>query len=280
MLFEYPHPLFEVEDVTGGAATAAAITENITAEGDTGATKSGIADPIPDGTKPDAAWAEMRRKAQLADNLQKDIDSYKQKMEKLSKYVPERYNSLDEFLESMENGMTNETEEPPITPQIDEKTISSIVVKALENHPVIQKSKTYIEQQDKNAEDAFVVNNFKELQKKYPEIKDVKDVPTDVLEAFMKNEIDNKNYKRSLLSYYRDMKGDEIEERARKQGENQAKAQAMGTAHTSQVTGGSAGSEYESVIVPEEARLYFERTLKIKDPLKQKMYYKKFHRTE
>ncbi len=294
-------PLMEEAGDTGGSATGAVAgaeaTTTETAGTQTGATE-GEAGPVPDGSKPSAAWMEMRRKAQEADALKvklgeyeknlKSVEDYEKKLKRLEKALPDGFNSIDEFLESDEYRGLPERETPQFdkktTPKaVDESVISSIARKAIEEHPDIKKAKTYSEREEKRMEDEYLVTNVKKLQEKFPEIKEIKDVPYDVLEAWLKTEVDSKKYGRTLISYYYEMKGDELIENAKKQGINQVKKQSMGVAHTTQVQGTNEATDYDDVTVPEDVKqsLMSDPLLRKaleKDPNKIKYYYKKFHR--
>ena len=257
--FEYfKQPLMEEIDATGGSVTA--ITTE-TPEGNAGVT-AGTADPIPDGNKPDAAWAEMRRKAKLADDLLKENEGYKSKFEKISKKaLPEGYKTVDEYLEYLD-GLDEVTPEKPVQPAIDENKIIEAVMKKVAENPVIKSVQ-------KERQDRFLVNSFTEAQKAFPDIKKPEDIPVEVWNAW-----DEGKSKRTLLSHLKEHRYDSDIENARKSGANQVKATVMSTAHTAQVNGTAAASEYDNIIVPDAVRRNLE-LVGIKDPLKQKMAYAK-----
>jgi CRISPR/Cas system-associated endonuclease/helicase Cas3 len=263
MLFKYyPIPLMDEIDASGGAASVEVTTQNTEPEG-TQAQSSGTADPIPDGNKPDAAWAEMRRKAKLADDLLKENEGYKSKFEKINKKaLPEGYKSVDEYLEYLDG-----LDEVPFTPEpekpaIDENKIIDAILKKVTDLPVIKSVQ-------KERQDRFLVNSFSEAQKAFTDIKKPEDIPLDVWNAW-----DEGKSNRTLLSHLKEYRYDMDIENARKTGANQAKATVMSTAHTAQVNGANAASEYDNVTVPDEVRKNLER-VGIKDPLKQKMAYAK-----
>jgi hypothetical protein len=211
----------------------------------------------------------MRRKAKLADDLLKENEGYKSKFDKISKKaLPEGYSSIDEYLESLDT-----IDEVPFTPEqtekpaIDKNTISEIVKSVINEHPVFK-------QAQKTQQDTFLVNSYSEAQKAFPDIKKPEDIPVEVWNAW-----DEGKSKRTLVSHLKEYRYDVDMENARKTGANQVKAQTMSTAHTAQVNGSTTASEYDNVIVPEATRKQLER-IGVKDPVKQKMYYVKHHRTE
>jgi hypothetical protein len=260
MLFKYfPIPLMEEIDANGGAAGVEVTTQNTDTTGQ--AQSLGAADPIPDGNKPDAAWAEMRRKAKLADDLAKENEGYKSKFEKISKKaLPEGYKSVDEYLEYLDS--IDETPFTPEKPAIDENKIIDAILKKVTDLPVIKSVQ-------KERQDRFLVNSFTEAQKSFPDIKKPEDIPVDVWNAW-----DEGKSNRSLVSHLKEYRYDMDIENARKTGANQAKSTVMSTAHTAQVNGANAASEYDSVVVPDKVKRNFE-LLGITDPLKQKMAYAK-----
>jgi len=271
----FPIPLMEELDASGGAAGDIVTPENTDTTGTTGEI-TGAADPIPDGTKPDAKWAELRRKAELADRLTKENEGYKSKFDKLAKKaLPEGFSSVDEYLEYLENiGEAPETPETQYdTPEaeVDEKKIFDILTKKIDEkvneHPLIKEAA-------KERKDRFLVNSFKDVQKAFTDIRKAQDIPEEVWKAW-----DEGKSKRTLLSHLKEYRYDTDVENARKTGANQAKATLMSTSHTAQVNGANAAAEYENVTVPVETQRQLEKA-GIKDPLKQKMYYQKYHRTE
>jgi len=286
-MFEFKMPLYEANDDSGGDSTGevAATPEGEISEGQTGVTKS-EADSVPDGSKPNTAWAEMRRKAQEADTLRKKVEELENqsltakqletKLKKLEKALPEGFSSLDEYLESLEGDSADYNK-----PAFDENKVKSLVEQIAEqklsSNPVVQKAQKYIEQQDKRMENEFIVKNFAELQKKFPEIKKAEDIPFEVLESFMKNEVDGKKYGRSLLSYYVDKNLDTILEKTRKQGETTAIIKDKSTDHTAKVQGTSEATEYDNVEVPEETRRMLTKQ-GITDRKKQNYYFARYHR--
>jgi len=297
-MFEYiKMPYLEENGETGGSATEGAGSEAGSQIETSTAQKgesNGEAGQTPDGSKQSVAWAEMRKKAQLAEEYEKQLnehktklDDYEKKIAKLQKGLPDGYSSLDEYLETLDEyleTLDDNYQEPrePAKPIVDEKLISTMTNKALESNPYIQKAKTFVEREEKRYANEFIVKNFSDLQKKFPEIKEAEDVPLEVLEAFMKNEVDGGQYKRSLLSYYYEIKGDELIENAKKQGVSHAKAQTMGVAHTGQVQGTNAKTEYDDVTVPDNVKASLMRNPVLrkaieKDPSKLKYYYKKYH---
>lgn len=262
MLFKYyPIPLMDEIDASGGAAGEVVAPGNTETTGQ--AQSSGAADPIPDGSKPDAAWAEMRRKAKLADDYEKKVKDYETKIEKLTKKaLPEGFASLDEYLESLDKSDELPFTPEPEKPAIDENKIIDAILKKVTDLPVIKSVQ-------KERQDRFLVNSFSEAQKAFPDIKKPEDIPLDVWNAW-----DEGKSNRTLLSHLKEYRYDTDIENARKTGANQAKATVMSTAHTAQVNGTNTASEYDNVTVPDEVRKNLER-VGIKDPLKQKMAYAK-----
>ena len=272
MLFNkyFPTPLMEELDASGGAAGEPVTPTNTDATGEIGDT-TGAATPTPDGNKPDAAWAEMRRKAKLADDLLKENEGYKSKFDKLTKKaLPEGFSSVDEYLDYLESiGVETPEVKPETKPTIDEKTISAIINKQIDakvnEHPLIK-------QAEKERQDRFLVNSFKEAQKAFPDIQKASDIPAEVWKAW-----DEGKSKRTLLSHLKESRYDTDIENARKTGANQAKATAMSTAHTAQVNGSNTPAEYDNITVPDVIKKNLE-LVGIKDPMKQKMYYAKHKR--
>lgn len=263
MLFKYyPIPLMDEIDASGGATGEAVALNNTESSGQ--AQESGSANQIPDGNKPDAAWAEMRRKAKLADDLLKENEGYKSKFEKISKKaLPEGYSSVDEYLEYLDGiDEVHFAPEEQAKPVIDENKIIDAILKKVTDLPVIKSVQ-------KERQDRFLVNSFTEAQKMFTDIKKPEDIPLDVWNAW-----DEGKSNRTLLSHLKEYRYDTDIENARKTGANQAKATVMSTAHTAQVNGANAASEYDNVTVPDEVRKNLER-VGIKDPLKQKMAYAK-----
>jgi hypothetical protein len=265
----FPTPLMDEIDASGGA-TGESVTPNNTDTTGTGATP-GVADSVPDGNKPDAAWAELRRKAELADGLLKENGEYKSKFEKLAqKALPEGFATVDEYLEYLEN-MNMESAEQPSTqkPAIDEKKIFDVLSKQIDTkvseHPLIKAA-------EKERQDRFLVTSFKEAQKVFKDIQKAEDIPEEVWKAW-----DEGKSKRTLLSHLKEHRYDSDVESARKSGENKATATVMSTAHTAQVNGANKPAEYDNVIVPEAVRRNLE-LVGVKDPLQQKMAYVKYHR--
>jgi hypothetical protein len=263
----FPIPLMDEIDASGGA-TGELVTPANTDTTGTGET-TGSAAPIPDGNKPDAAWAELRRKAELADNLLKENDGYKSKFEKLAqKALPEGFATVDEYLEYLEN---SELAEQASTqkPAIDERKIFDVLSKQIDTkvseHPLIKAA-------EKERQDRFLVTSFKEAQKVFKDIQKAEDIPEEVWKAW-----DEGKSKRTLLSHLKEHRYDTDVESARKSGANQATATVMSTAHTAQVNGANAPAEYDNVIVPEAVRRNLE-LVGVKDPLQQKMAYVKYHR--
>jgi len=238
----YPIPLMDELDANGGAVGDVVTPDNTDTMGTTGV-NAGTADPIPDGTKPDAKWAELRRKAEMADKLMQENEGYKTKFDKLTKKaLPEGFSSVDDYLDYLESiGETSETIQPE-TPVVDEGKIYEVLTKKIDEkvneHPLIKAA-------EKERKDRFLVNSFKEAQKVFPDIKEAKDIPEEVWKAW-----DEGKSKRSLLSHLKEHRYDTDVESARKTGANQAKAIVMGTAHTAQVNGANAAAEYDNVIVP------------------------------
>ncbi len=270
MLLKYfSIPLMD-DSEQGGAATAAT-TVDTTAQ--TGVNNTGAADQAPDGSQPNAAWAEMRRKAKLADDYEKKVKDYESKFDKIGKKaLPEGYKSVDEYLEYLDtledtSFVPESTEQPPVMPVIDENKIIDAIYKKVEELPLLKQVK-------KEHQDRFLVNSFTEVQKVFSDIKKPEDIPVGVWDAW-----DEGKSNRTLVSHLKEYRYDQDIEAARKTGANQGKAAAMSTAHTAQVNSANAALEYDNVIVPEKAKKDFEN-MGIKDPLKQKMYYKKYHRPE
>jgi hypothetical protein len=265
----YPIPLMDELDANGGAVGDVVTPDNTDTMGTTGV-NAGTADPIPDGTKPDAKWAELRRKAEMADKLMQENEGYKTKFDKLTKKaLPEGFSSVDDYLDYLESiGETSETIQPE-TPVVDEGKIYEVLTKKIDEkvneHPLIKAA-------EKERKDRFLVNSFKEAQKVFPDIKEAKDIPEEVWKAW-----DEGKSKRSLLSHLKEHRYDTDVESARKTGANQAKAIVMGTAHTAQVNGANAAAEYDNVIVPESVRKNLE-LVGVKDPMEQKKAYVKYHR--
>jgi hypothetical protein len=264
-------PLMEEEGATGGAATAASTASTET--GTEGAT-SGSATQIPDGNKPDAAWAEMRRKAKLADDLLKENEGYKAKFEKLDKKaLPSGFKTVDEYLDYLDTlndepaTQQEQTQQTQTQPAIDVNKIIDAVMGKINEHPVLK-------QAQKTQQDTFLVKSFAEAQKAFSDIQKPEDIPVEVWEAW-----DEGKSGRTLLSHLKEYRYDADIEAARKAGANQQKAQTMSTAHTAQVNGANAATEYDNVVVPEETKRQLEK-IGIKDPNKQKYYYARHHRTE
>ncbi|MDD5064937.1 MAG: hypothetical protein PHQ35_09320 [Phycisphaerae bacterium] len=269
MLFKYyPIPLMDEIDASGGAAGEVVKPQSTEPEGTQGES-SGTATPIPDGNKPSAEWAELRRKAKLTDDLLKENEGYKSKFEKIGKKaLPEGYKTVDEYLEYIDG-----LEEVPFTPEtpeqkpvIDKNAISEIVKSVINEHPVLK-------QAQKTQQDTFLVNSFKKAQESFPDIKKPEDIPVEVWDAWNEGKSN-----RTLLSHLKEYRYDKDIVEARKTGANQATATVMSTAHTAQVNGANAASDYDNVVVPVETIRQLEQ-IGIKDPLKQKMYFKKYHRT-
>lgn len=257
-MFDYIKlPMLDAEGTGGSAEGAAAGAEaaTTTTTEQTGVT-TGEADPVPDGTKPNAAWMEMRRKAKEADELRKKLDEYEKnsksvqdyeaKLKKLEKVLPDGYSSLDELLETLESDETI-VKQPSAKPTFDEKSIESIVKKAIESMPEIQMTK-------KEREDRYLVESFMEVQKKFPDIKKAQDIPNEVWDAW-----DEGKKGRTLLSFLKEYRYDSDVEKAKKQAADQTKAQAMGTAHTNQVQGTKEDAEYDNVQVPDEVKAMMMR---------------------
>jgi hypothetical protein len=269
MLFKYfPIPLMEELDASGGSTREVVAPNNTDTTGNTSAT-TGVADQIPDGNKPSAEWAEMRRKAKLADDYEKKVKDYESKFEKISKKaLPEGYTTVDEYLEFLDglDEVPFTPEKQPTKPAIDENKIIEAVMKRVEENPTMKAVQ-------KERQDRFLVNSFTEAQKAFPDIKKPEDIPLAVWEAW-----DEGKSKRTLLSHLKEHRYDSDIETARKTGANQVKATVMSTAHTAQVNGTTTVSDYENVIVPDAVRRNLE-LVGIKDPLKQKMaYFKHGHR--
>jgi hypothetical protein len=271
-LFKYfPIPLMDEIDASGGAAGESVIPGNTVPEGSQ-AQESGTADQIPDGTKPDAAWAEMRRKAKLADDLLKENEGYKSKFEKLSQksVLPEGYESIDDYIENYIDKMDEipfmpETSKEADKPSIDKNIISEIVKSVINEHPVLK-------QAQKTQQDTFLVGSFKKAQEVFQDIKKAEDIPIEIWDAW-----DEGKSGRTLLSHLKEYRYDTDIENAKKSGASQAKATIMSTAHTAQVNGANSATDYDNVIVPDKIKKNLE-LVGIKDPLKQKMYYKKHNR--
>ena len=140
--------------------------------------------------------------------------------------------------------------------------LDKAVMKKVAENPVIKSVQ-------KERQDRFLVNSFTEAQKAFPDIKKPEDIPVEVWNAW-----DEGKSKRTLLSHLKEHRYDSDIENARKSGANQVKATVMSTAHTAQVNGTTAASEYDNVIVPDAVRRNLE-LVGIKDPLKQKMAYAK-----
>jgi len=267
----YPTPLMDELDASGGAAGEVVTPDNTDATGTTGEI-TGAAAPTPDGNKPDAAWAEMRRKAKLADDLLKENEGYKSKFDKLAKKaLPEGFSSVDEYLDYLESiGETPETIETQLEkPVVDEKKIFDVLTQKIDEkvneHPLIKAA-------EKERKDRFLVNSFKEAQKVFPDIQKAEDIPKEVWLAW-----DEGKSKRSLMSHLKEHRYDTDVESARKTGANQAKATVMSTAHTAQVNGANAAAEYDNVIVPEAVRKNLE-LVGVRDPMEQKKAYVKYRR--
>jgi len=256
-------------DASGGATGEVVAPDNTDTAG-IGET-TGTADPIPDGNKPDAAWAEMRRKAKLADDLLKENEGYKTKFDKLAKKaLPDGFSTVDDYLDYLESiGAETPETTPETKPAIDEKTISAIINKQIDakvnEHPLIKAAQ-------KEKQDRFLVNSFKEAQKVFPDIQKAEDIPKEVWMAW-----DEGKSKRTLLSHLKESRYDVDIENARKTGANQAKATVMSTAHTAQVNGANTPAEYDNITVPDVIKKNME-LMGIKDPMKQKMYYAKHKR--
>jgi len=267
-MFEYMKQPF-MEEVDGGGANggevAATQTEN------TGANDSVVAEQKDfKNDSQNAAFAELRRKAEMADKLMQENEGYKTKFDKLTKKaLPEGFSSVDDYLDYLESiGETSETIQPE-TPVVDEGKIYEVLTKKIDEkvneHPLIKAA-------EKERKDRFLVNSFKEAQKAFPDIKEAKNIPEEVWKAW-----DEGKSKCSLLSHLKGHRYDTDVESARKTGANQAKAIVMGTAHTAQVNGANAAAEYDNVIVPESVRKNLE-LVGVKDPMEQKKAYVKYHR--
>ena len=267
-LFKYfPIPLMEELDASGGNAGGTVSPNNTAPEGKID-DNSGSVTPAPDGNKPDAAWAEMRRKAKLADDLLKENEGYKSKFEKISKKaLPEGYSTVDEYLEYLDG-----LDEVPFTPEpekarpaFDENKIIEAVMKKVSENPIIKSV-------EKERQDRFLVNTYTEAKKAFPDIKKPEDIPIEVWEAW-----DEGKSKRTLLSHLKESRYDTDIEAAKKAGANQVTSTVMSTAHTSKVNGSTTTSEYDNVIVPDKVRKNME-LLGIKDPMKQKIAYARHKR--
>ena len=275
-MFKYKLPFYEEDSGAnvGGSATStgevATPTENTdTSETSTQADDSGIADQkeaIPDGHKPNAAWADMRKKAQKADELEKELSGYKQKLDKLTKALPEGFESVDDYLEALEGNIEQQvTQQQHNSGNFNDASIENIVQKTIDSNPVVQKVKEDIRNK-------FLVESFMDAQKLFPDIKKAEDIPLEVWDAWNEGAS-----KRTLLSHLKEYRYDKDIVTARKQGASTAASSKAGTAHLDKVQGSTTTSDYESVTVPEETKKVFEK-MGIKDPTKQKEYYKKFHR--
>lgn len=210
-----------------------------------------------------AAWAELRRKAKAAEEYEKKLKEHEDKLAKLATRLPEGYSSIEEFLSSLD-----EPVEPtePIEPKLPD--VSSIVKKAIEELPEIRTFKQA--QKDRN-----LVDSYTAAQKAFPDIKDPSDIPEQVWKEW-----DEGKSGRTLLSHLKEFRYDTDIAKTKQQAEAQAKQQVMSTAHTSQVQGtGAAIKDSDDVIVPDSVKKQLD-SIGIKDPNKQKEYYKRFHRTE
>ncbi len=222
------------------------------------AVESGAADQttVPDGNKPNAAWADMRKKAKEADEL-------KTKLDKLSKALPDGYGSIDEFLEALDSPQNYTPAVEKDT--VDETKVSEIVKKIIDNAPEIKSFK----EEHRNR---FLVDSFNAAQKAFSDIKKAEDIPLEVWEAW-----DEGKSGRTLVSHLKEYRYDGDIQKARQQGASQATAQVMSKDHLNQVQGTQSKTEYDDIVVPDETRKMLER-VGIKDPQKQKEAYKKYHR--
>jgi hypothetical protein len=270
-MFEYIKQPFMSDEIDGGGANGGEIAA--TQIEDTGANDSVVAEQKDfKNDSQNAAFAELRRKAKLADDLLKENEGYKSKFDKLTKKaLPEGFSSVDDYLDYLESiGVdTEQVAKPEEKPAVDSKKIIEELSKTIDakvnDHPLIK-------QAEKERQDRFLVNSFKEAQKLFPDIQKASDIPKEVWTAW-----DEGKSKRSLVSHLKEHRYDTDVENAKKTGANQAKATVMSTAHTAQVNGTNAAAEYDNVVVPDVIKKNME-LMGIKDPMKQKMYYSKHKR--
>jgi hypothetical protein len=249
-MFEYIKLPFMAED-TGASTGSESSTGNEAGSQETNneTTQTGVinGEAVPDGSKPSAAWAEMRRKAQEADTYKTKIDTYEKKLERLNKCIPDGYSSLDEYLDAYESEIPspetyNNTNQTVNNTTIDENKILETVLKKVEEMPVIK-------QTVKERQNRFLVESYTAVQKKFPDVKKPEDIPVEVWNAWEEGKSG-----RSLLSHLKEYRYDNDIENARKQGAGHAKAQAMGVAHTNQVQGTTDKNEYDNITVPDDVK--------------------------
>jgi hypothetical protein len=212
-------------------------------------------------------FADRRRKQEI-DEYKKIISEYEPKIKraddleakikKLEKRLPDGFNTIDDFIESIDDDYQPQNSETIYKKAVDESVISTIAKKIIEEHPDVKKAKTYNEREEKRMESEYLIDNIKKLQEKFPDVKEIKDVPRDVLESWLKNEVDSKKYGRTLVSYYYEMKGDELIEKAKNQVAGQIKTKEAGTSHTSKVQGTGSPSELDSVVVPSDIQKLYK----------------------
>jgi len=272
-MFDYKLPFMEEDSGANLGGNSGAVAE---APIDSGTEQANIGvadqvlDQIPDGSKPSAAWADMRKKANEADEYKKKLDEYEKKMERLQKGIPEGFGSLDEYLEALENDFI-EAPKPPAQPTIDSDKIVETVLSKVRDLPAIKQS-------EQERRDRFLVENFSTVQGKFTDVKKAEDIPVEVWNAW-----DEGKSGRTLLSHMKEYRYDNDIEQARKTGSNESRAQAMGVAHTSQVQGTNTGNDYDNVVVPDSVRQQMMRNPLLKkkietDPNYIKRAYKNYHR--
>lgn len=280
-MFDYIKMPFMNEDdganLGGNAADDAAVdgANSTNNQGATGENNTGEAGQIPDGNKPNDAWKHYREKAKKADEYEQKINEYEKERKewetaknKLVKRLPDGFNSIEEYITSIED---EDYEEP-------EKPVQKKPVQKVEDVDKIvdQKLNSYFEkQQKKNEEDTFIVKNVEQAFK-FLDVNEVPKIPQTALAKFFKL-VDAGLRDFNLVDIIKAERYDNDLPKAKEEGTNKAKSQVMSVAHTGQVQGTNAKTEYDDINVPQEVRNQLSRN-GITDRLKQNMYYKKYHR--
>lgn len=275
-MFDYKFPFMEEDSGANGGSIADSQTSEVNSSDvsdEQGVNNTGDADQMSfKNDKQNIAFADMRRKANEADEYKKKLDEYEKKMEKLQKGIPEGFSSLDEYLEALESDFIEAPKpQPPAQPTFDPDKIVETVLSKVKDLPAIKQS-------EQERRDRFLVENFSAVQGKFTDIKKAEDIPIEVWNAW-----DEGKSGRTLLSHMKEYRYDNDIEQAKKTGANETKAQAMGVAHTSQVQGTNSGNDYDNVVVPDSVRQQMMRNPLLKkkieaDPNYIKRVYKNYHR--
>lgn len=218
-------------------------------------------EPVPQSNAPSAAWAEMRRKAKEADELAKTVKDYEMKLDKLAKQLPDGYSSVDEYLESLESDFGTKKDAGVAPTDVN---IESIVKKAIAELPEIKQIKT-------ERQNYALVESFKEAQRVFPDIKSPENIPLEVYDAWNEGASG-----RTLVSHLKEYRYDQDIAFAKQQAQAQAKQQAMGVSHVSQVQGTQTTVDTDDVTIdPATEKSLREAGIPRE---KWKIYYKKYHR--